>query len=110
MRGQCSPIIGQSETPLPATTSICLSGELDIARAPELREAFVSDGVFDALSIQVDLTRVTFLDSSCIGVLVSACKATRSRGGSFSLRCNNGVRRVLEVMGLLDYFEVSDPE
>lgn len=99
-----------SEIAPAAAVLIPLSGELDLAGAPDLREFFVSDEVLNALCVQVDLTQVTFLDSSCIGVLVSACKAVRARGGTFSLTCGEDmVRRVLQVAGLIDFFEVSDP-
>ena len=57
----------------------------------------------------VDAARLTFLDSTGISVLVSACKRIRAEGGTFRLSNVSGVRRVLEIIGLIEYFGV-DPE
>ena len=50
------------------------SGELDVAIAPELRELL--KGVIEngAKKILVDMRKVVFIDSSCLGVLVNAHK------------------------------------
>jgi anti-sigma B factor antagonist len=55
-------------------------GELDAYTAPELREqlhGLAADRSIDLLV--VDLTRVTFLDSSALGVLVGALRRMRER-------------------------------
>jgi anti-sigma B factor antagonist len=89
---------------------VTLAGEFDLSTAADLRERFVSPEVFDAEHVQVDLTSVSFLDSSSIGILVSACKRIRSTGGAFSVICGDGVaRRVLEVSGLIEYLQVGPP-
>lgn len=50
---------------------------------------------------------MTFLDSSGIGVIISACKRVRASGGTLSVTCGSGsVRRSIEIMGLVDYLEV----
>ena len=60
-----------------------------------------------APEVRIDLTQVSFIDSTTIGFLVAACKKERSAGGIFSLRCSEGpVFRVLEVSGLIDFFKV----
>jgi anti-sigma B factor antagonist len=91
------------------TTSVSFSGELDLSRAAELRDSFALGEAFQAPVVQVDLTEVTFLDSSCIGVIVTACKHVRSAGGAFTVRCGTGAaRKVLEISGLIDFLEVED--
>lgn len=88
-------------------TLVSLAGELDLSNAPALREILVSPEVSGAGSVLVDLNEVSFLDSSIIGVIVSACKRKRSEGGDFSVKCGPGLaRRALEVSGLVEYLEI----
>jgi anti-anti-sigma factor len=79
-----------------------VGGEVDIATAPELNKCLDElDG-----NVVVDLTDVTFLDSSGIRVLVVARKQLVREGGSLTLRNPNDlVSRTLEIMGLRDWVE-----
>ena len=86
---------------------VMLEGEFDLSTAADLRACLVRPGVFETKQMQVDLRRVTFLDSSSIGVLVAACKHVRSTGGTFVVICDDGpALRVLQISGLVDYFSV----
>jgi len=88
---------------------VTLAGEFDLSTAADLRECLVRPEVIDAERIRVDLTRVSFLDSSIIGLLVAACKRVRNAGGSFSVDCGTGpARRVLEISGLIEYLQVEE--
>jgi anti-sigma B factor antagonist len=87
-----------------------LWGELDLAGSPQLREAFIDAAVQPGSDVTVDAVRLTFLDSTGISVLVSACKRIRAEGGTFRvIDVSAVVRRVLEISGLIEYFCV-DPE
>jgi anti-sigma B factor antagonist len=95
------------------SATVKLTGDFDLSTAAELRECFVSPEVLDAERVTVDLTRVTFIDSSSIGLLISACRAVRKTGGAFSLRCVDGIAlRVLQISGLVEFLEVEtvDPD
>lgn len=71
-----------------------LVGELDMAEAPALTEAFAA---VDAPSIVVDLSGLTFLDSSGLRVLVLAHRADRP----LTLRSPSvAVARALTVSGV----------
>ena len=61
-------------------------GELDAFTAPELRTELhqLIEGS-RAERLVVDLTSVTFLDSSALGVLVGALRRLRERGGELHL-------------------------
>jgi anti-sigma B factor antagonist len=99
------PTKPQKSTP----TVVQLSGELDLATAPEMRELFIRPDVLDASAVRVDLANVTFMEPVCTGVLVAACKAVHATGGSFAVVCgDNVVRRVLQIAGLLDFFDVEE--
>lgn len=88
---------------------VSFTGELDLSNAENVRETLGRPDVLNAPSVNVDLTHATFLDSCCIGLLVSACKRLRASGASFSVSCGQSMaRRVIEIAGLLDYFEITD--
>lgn len=80
---------------------IAVVGELDFHSAPQLRETIVelvSQGVVDVI---VDLSRLEFIDSSGLGILVAARNRTAERGGSLLLRSPSAqTSRVLEISGL----------
>lgn len=92
------------------TALLKLSGELDLSTVEKLREHIFRPEVLDAREVRVDLSEITFLDSSGIGVIVTACKLVRIAGGSFSVTCGakGTVRRVFEIDGLIDYLQVAD--
>jgi anti-sigma B factor antagonist len=72
-------------------------GELDLAIKDELR------AVLAPLSgdVTVDLSDVTFVDSSAIGVLVGAHKRLVGAGGTLRIRNPQDMpRRALEIVGL----------
>jgi anti-sigma B factor antagonist len=92
------------------TALLRLSGELDLSTVGQLREQIFRSDVLDACEVRVDLSGITFLDSSGIGVVVTACKQVRAAGGSFSVICvpPGIVRRLFELNGLADYLELED--
>jgi anti-sigma B factor antagonist len=78
-------------------TTVAASGELDLAARDALRDALAPlTG-----TVVVDLGQVTFLDSSCIGVIAGAGQRLHERGGDLRLRNPADVpRRALEITGL----------
>jgi anti-sigma B factor antagonist len=90
------------------TTEVILAGEFDLSTASDLRECLVRPEVLEAKRVQIDLTEVTFLDSSSIGLLIATCKRVRTAGAGFGVTCGSGpALRVLQISGLEDYFEVT---
>jgi anti-sigma B factor antagonist len=81
-------------------TVVTVAGEIDMASSPQLR-----DCLHDLSGIVViDLADVTFLDSSGLSALVSACKRLRDLSGDLRLRAPQpGVRRIIEITGLGDF-------
>src|ERR1700733_3066071 len=97
--------------PLPGAASdlpiLAVSGELDLAVAPGLRDQF--DGLFatGAASVVVDLSEATFLDSPPLGVLAGALNQCRDRGGELHRGVEEPqILRVLSITGLTDAFRV----
>ena len=92
------------------STLVTPAGELDISNAGELREQLARPEVLGARQVCVDLNMVGFLDSSCIDLIVTACKRIRATGGSFTVACDasGAVRRMFEFDGLVEYLEVGE--
>jgi anti-sigma B factor antagonist len=88
---------------------VTVSGEVDVATAPRLREqivALVADG---ERRIVCDLEAVDFLDSTGLGVLVGALKRARTHGGDLVLVCTKAsLLKVFEITGLTRVFEFHD--
>jgi anti-anti-sigma factor len=98
--------------PSPGTARVAVTGEVDLATAPALRERLL--GVLHEQSpdlIDVDLAGVTFLDCAGIGALVAVHNAAVQAGRRMRVtRPQPIVRRVLEVTGLLGVFTApTDP-
>jgi len=85
-------------------TVVLLSGELDLSTAPVLRECLERLSSAVGRTVLMDLTNLTFVDSSGISALIMGCKRTRAQGGSFSLISPQPtVRRVLQMQGVFEY-------
>ena len=85
---------------LPLDTAVVrIVGELDLAAAPRLQEAF-SDAQ-TATQIVIDLSGCTFIDSSGVRVLADLGRDLSARGGRVDLVATNpSVLRVLEITGI----------
>jgi anti-anti-sigma factor len=84
------------------TTVLTASGELDLGVRDDLREVLA--GL--AGHVTVDLTEVTFVDSSAIGVFVGAHKRLSGAGGDLRFRNPQDMpRRALEIVGLAAWID-----
>jgi anti-sigma B factor antagonist len=83
------------------TAGIALEGELDLAGSPCVRQALV-DAINDGAGrVAVDLSSLSFVDSTGLGVLVGAYKRARSFDIEFVLvNPTRAVARVFEIAGL----------
>lgn len=81
---------------------VTLAGELDVYTVSSLR-ATLDDLLVDGASpVVVDLTDLTFMDSSGLGALVAAHKKARVLKGALKVVCHEGViMRLLSVTGLV---------
>jgi anti-sigma B factor antagonist len=86
-----------------------VTGELDLACAPWLREQLEALFVGGASSLVVDLSGATFLDSTALGILVTALNRSREREGTVHLVVQEPqILRVLTITGLKDEFSVHE--
>jgi anti-sigma B factor antagonist len=93
-------MLGQ-RSPSPGTHVIQVGGEVDMGAAPELREA-VGSAIEDGVSLLViDLSDASFIDSTAIGIIVSARSQMKERGGALELVCTEpNLMRIFQVVGI----------
>ncbi len=97
-----SPEFSITARGLPGVHIVVLHGELDVASAGGLADALVDVA---GSTLVVDLSDLTFIDSSGIGALVVARKRILADGqGQLVLSRPGGiVRRALEIVGLREW-------
>jgi anti-sigma B factor antagonist len=89
-------------------TVVTATGDIDVYNAPELR-AVLADASATKRRLVIDLRRVTFMDSSALGVLVGTLKRARSNGGSMRLiRPADRLFRLFQITGLTQVFDFCD--
>ena len=88
-------------------TVVHVSGEIDVYTAPLVREKLDDQLREGHTDLVVDLTDVTFLDSTGLGVLVGRLKRVRTLGGSLRLvGSEERVLKVFAITGLDKVFEI----
>jgi anti-sigma B factor antagonist len=86
---------------------LAVSGEVDVATAPRLRERLVGLVGEGRTRIVVDLEKVDFIDSTGLGVLVGALKRVRTNEGDLALVCTGPrILKVFEITGLTKVFAI----
>lgn len=86
---------------------LAVKGEIDVSTAPELRERLLAAAESGQTVVVVDLSDVSFVDSTALGVLVSGVKRFRSVGGDLRLVVTRPhISKVLEITGLNDVFAI----
>lgn len=87
------------------------SGDVDLYSSPRLREALLAEIKADGPSVLVNMSAVTYIDSSGIATLVEGLqlsRQTKTRFGLFGLRPN--ARSVLELARLHKVFTIFEDE
>ena len=99
-----------TETPPSAEWVIFpISGEVDLVAAQVLRQQFADATEPSPCFVVADLSRLTFIDSSGLGVLVGGLRRVRAGGGDMRIAgARPGIHRVLAVTGLDRVISVFD--
>lgn len=79
-------------------------GEIDFGNVAELRTSLVDLTKQETVDVAVDLSRVTFLDSTALSVLVQGKQKLKEAGRQMTVvNAQPRVARILELAGLEDY-------
>ena len=84
---------------------IALEGRLDTMTAPEL-EAELNNTLQNADSLVLDFSKLEYISSAGLRVLLSAHKAMSNKGGMKIMNVNEIVREVFEVTGFADILTI----
>lgn len=88
---------------------LTVPNDIDVYTAPELRQAGIEAVAGGHFRIVIDLTGVTYMDSTGLGVLVGMLKRASTYGGWVRLACMPAaVERVFRTTGLLKTFVIAD--
>jgi len=80
---------------------VAVSGELDLYTAPDLEAAILSASDGQGPRLIVDLSAISFIDSTALGVLLKHVGRLAARGGSLIVVSNDPrIDRLLEITGL----------
>lgn len=87
---------------------VSIAGEIDAYTAPKLKETLVPLAEQDQVVLTVDLTNVTYMDSTGLGVFVGVFKQVRARGGEFSLvGLSDRLKRLFDITGLTEIIHIT---
>jgi anti-sigma B factor antagonist len=88
-----------------------INGEIDLYNAPEIKEKIKEEMNKNKVNIIINLDKVTYIDSSGIGVLISSLSNLKKVGGGLKLiNVYASVRKVFELTKLTSFFDIYDSE
>ena len=84
-----------------------LEGEIDLHVSPEVAEALRSMTARKPKQVVVDLTRVTYLDSSGLAVLIEGMQNVQEYGGQFAVAgVQESVKHIFDIARLDQVFRI----
>ncbi|HUP72409.1 MAG TPA: STAS domain-containing protein [Acidimicrobiales bacterium] len=90
-------------------TVVDITGDLDMATAPTLRQLVIQLLSTGVRLVAVDLTAADFVDSTGLGTLIAALKRVRTHDGELVVICPEPrLRRIFELTELVSVFGLRD--
>lgn len=90
-------------------SKLIVSGEIDAYTAPKLKEALLPLTKESGKTAEVDLNQVNYMDSTGLGVFISALKSTKEVGSHLRLiNLQDRVLRLFNITGLDEIIEIGD--
>ncbi|WP_053217404.1 STAS domain-containing protein [Virgibacillus senegalensis] len=86
---------------------VTLTGEIDAYTAPQLKEQLLPLTKESGKVVEVNLENVNYMDSTGLGVFVSALKSTKENNSELKLvQLQDRVMRLFEITGLTDIINI----
>lgn len=80
---------------------ITVAGEVDVYTSPTLKREIAQVMDDGCENVIVDLEKIGFIDSSGLGVLVSALRTVKEQGGTMRLVCtSDSILKIFRITGL----------
>jgi anti-sigma B factor antagonist len=96
-----APLFGADLREEEGGSVLALTGECDMSTVSQLSEA-LEEALRAGKPLLVDLSELTFLDSSCLRTLLQASEKAGPDAGLSLRRGPDEVMRVLEIAGVMD--------
>ncbi|MFW5808036.1 MAG: STAS domain-containing protein [Spirochaetota bacterium] len=88
-----------------------ITGEIDLYNAPEIKDIINKLVEEQKYNVIINLEKVTYIDSSGIGALISSLSNLKKyQGGLKIINVFASVRKVFELTKLTSFFEIFDSE
>jgi anti-sigma B factor antagonist len=95
----------------PPTDILALEGEIDLHRSAEARETFAPLIARKAKRIVLDFSRVTYIDSSGLAVLIETLQRIQSYGGKLAIfGLQESVKAIFAIARLDQIFRIFSDE
>lgn len=88
-----------------------LEGSLDIYTSLDLKASLEEKVTGENLDVVIDMEKLTYIDSSGIGILIKALNYVQGQKGKLSVaNLKPAIEKVFKVSGLTTYFEILSSE
>jgi anti-sigma B factor antagonist len=85
-----------------------VNGEIDAYTAPKLKDALASSAEEQDVVMNVDLSEVSYMDSTGLGVFVGLFKTIKANGGQLYLTgLSERLKRLFDITGLGDIMNIN---
>ncbi|MGX4670599.1 STAS domain-containing protein [Cerasibacillus sp. JNUCC 74] len=92
----------------PNKSIVHLSGEIDAYTAPNLKETLIPLTQQKGRIVEVDLEKVSYMDSTGLGIFISALKSTKEHDSKLILvNIQERVLRLFKITGLDEIMDVN---
>ena len=101
----------ETKTPQEGVAVVGLTGEVDVYTSPRLKQEIVDLLNQGVSKVVIDTTKVEYLDSTGLGVLIGGLKRARERDGDLRLICDSPrILRIFEITGITNIFDIHRSE
>ncbi len=91
-----------------AKSIVGLSGEIDAYTAPQLKESLLPLTRIESQLVEVNLEDVNYMDSTGLGVFISALKSTKENNSHLKLvNLQDRVLRLFKITGLDEIIDIT---
>jgi len=88
-----------------------INGEIDLYNAPDIKDTIKNLIDSGKRQVIINLEKVSYIDSSGIGVLISSLSNLKKVGGALKIiNVYASVKKVFELTKLTSFFEIYDSE
>lgn len=95
-------------TELDQELQVKLTGEIDAYTAPQLRESLLPSAEKAGMKMVIDLSEVSYMDSTGLGVFVGLFKKMRENDGNLILiGLTERLKRLFDITGLADVMDIN---